>query len=99
MLGAEARVDIRAWRAEASQLPLLLVTTPRKSGTAVRRNRFRRRSRMAFLALIDHQPPGSWIVWIRPLRKGPSLDRLTYQDIEGQLRLALRRLATITGRP
>ena len=99
LLGAEARVDIRAWRTDASRPPLLLVTTPRKSGIAVRRNQFRRRARMAFLALINRQSLGSWIVWIRPLRKGPSLDRLTYQDIEGQLRLALRRLATITGHP
>lgn len=102
LLGPEALLDIRAWRraegAGVPGLPLLLVTSPRKSGPAVRRNQFRRRARMAFLGQADPSLLASWIVWIRPLRKGPPIDRLTYQDIEGQLRLALRRLAP-TGHP
>jgi ribonuclease P protein component len=98
LLGPEALLDIRIWRREGRELPLLLVTTPRKSGPAVRRNQFRRRARMAFLGQADPSLLASWVVWIRPLRKGPRIDRLTLQDIEGQLRLALRRLAP-TGHP
>ncbi len=98
LLGPGALLDIRAWRREGREQPLLLVTSPRKAGPAVRRNQFRRRARMAFLGLADPALLASWIVWVRPLRKGPRIDRLTYQDIEGQLRLALRRLAP-TGHP
>lgn len=98
LLGPEALLDIRIWRKEGADLPLLLVTTPRKSGPAVHRNQFRRRARMAFLGQADPSMLASWVVWIRPLRKGPPIDRLTLQDIEGQLQLALRRLAP-TGHP
>lgn len=98
LLGQDALLDIRAWRLPGAELPLLLVTTPRKSGPAVRRNRFRRRVRMAFLNTADARLQAPWVVWVRPLRKGPPLDRLSIQDIEGQLRLALRRLAP-TGQP
>lgn len=98
LLGPDALLDIRAWRLQGAELPLLLVTTPRKSGPAVRRNRFRRRVRTAFQDLAGTSIQAPWVVWVRPLRKGPPLDRLSYQDIEGQLRLALRRLAP-TGQP
>ncbi|HEX9082933.1 MAG TPA: ribonuclease P protein component [Holophagaceae bacterium] len=95
LLGAGAPLDIRAWHRPGSDLPLLLVSAPRKAGGAVRRNRFRRRSRMAFLALMEGRVPASWVVWIRPSRRGPALDRLSYRDIEHQLGLALRRLASM----
>lgn len=98
LLGQDALLDIRAWRLPGADLPMLLVTSPRKSGPATRRNRFRRQVRMAFLNLAGARPQAPWAVWVRPLRKGPPLDRLSYQDIEGQLRLALRRLAP-TGQP
>lgn len=97
LLGPDALLDIRAWHLKGAELPLLLVTTSRKSGPAVRRNRFRRRVRMAFLS-VGARLQAPWVVWVRPLRKGPPLDRLSIQDIEGQLRLALRRLAP-TGQP
>ena len=98
LLGPDALLDIRAWRREAPTLPLLLVTSPRKSGSAVRRNQFRRRVRMALLGQPELSALAAWVLWVRPLRKGPALDRLTFQDIEGQLSLALRRLPP-TGRP
>lgn len=99
LLGGDAPLDIRAWRRTAgADVPLLLVSAPRKSGNAVCRNRFRRRSRMAFLGLVEGRVPSDWVVWIRPSRRGPALARLTYRDIEDQLRLALRRLASMGDR-
>lgn len=92
LLGQDAFLDIRAWRRSSESGPLLLVTSPRKTGPAVRRNRFRRQVRMAFLALADRLAGQPWIVWVRPARSAPPLDRLTFRDIEGQLRQALRRL-------
>lgn len=71
---------------------MLLVTAPRKAGGAVQRNRFRRRVRMAFLAELEALPGSPWVVWVRPGRSAPSLDSIRYQDIESQIRLALRRL-------
>jgi ribonuclease P protein component len=72
---------------------MLLVTSPRKTGPAVQRNRFRRQVRMAFLAGLGPLLDGSsWVVWIRPGRAAPPLDKITFQEIENQLRLALRRL-------
>lgn len=92
LLGHDAWLDIRAWRRSGGTGPLLLVTSPRKTGPAVRRNRFRRQVRMAFLALSERLAGQPWIVWVRPARSAPPLDRLTFRDIEGQLVLALRRL-------
>lgn len=92
LLGHEAYLDIRAWRWPGGALPLLLVTSPRKTGPAVRRNRFRRQVRMAFLSLSGRLAGQSWVVWVRPARSAPPLDRLTFRDIEVQLGLALRRL-------
>ena len=92
LLGHDAFLDIRAWRRAGETGPLLLVTSPRKTGPAVRRNRFRRQVRMAFLALAGRLAGQPWIVWVRPARSAPPLDRLTFRDIEGQLTLALRRL-------
>ena len=92
LLGHDAYLDIRAWRRPAGSEPLLLVTSPRKTGPAVRRNRFRRQVRMAFLTLSGRLAGQPWVVWVRPARTAPPLDRLTFRDIEGQLELALRRL-------
>jgi ribonuclease P protein component len=72
--------------------PMLLVTSPRKSGGAVQRNRFRRRVRMAFLARVSPLLGHAWVVWVRPGRTAPALDTISFKDIESQLRLALRRL-------
>jgi ribonuclease P protein component len=72
---------------------MLLVTSPRKSGGAVQRNRFRRRVRMAFL--MQECPTGNpaWVVWVRPGRAAPPIGTISFQDIESQLQLALRRLS------
>ncbi|MBK8573038.1 MAG: ribonuclease P protein component [Holophagaceae bacterium] len=91
LLGQASFLDIRAWR-HAGTTPLLLVTSPRKAGGAVQRNRFRRQVRMAFLAGLDALPSHPWVVWVRPARMAPPLDTIRFQDIESQLRLALRRL-------
>jgi ribonuclease P protein component len=77
---------------------MLLVTSPRKSGGAVQRNQFRRRVRMAFLARVKSLQDHAWVVWVRPGRTAPPLDTISFQDIESQLQLALRRL-TATGTP
>lgn len=93
LLGPSSWLDVRAWRLSAAEGPLLLVTSPRRTGTAVQRNRFRRRVRMAFLAAGPDSLRGrDWVVWVRPGRTAPSLDTLCFQDIEAQLRLALHRL-------
>jgi len=72
--------------------PMLLVTSPRKTGGAVQRNRFRRRVRMAFLAQASPLQDHPWVVWVRPSRTAPPLDTISLWDIESQLQLALRRL-------
>jgi ribonuclease P protein component len=92
LLGPEAFLDIRAWRHDGATGPLLLVTSPRKTGPAVRRNRFRRQVRMAFLACSAPLADRAWVVWVRPARTAPPLDSMTLHDIEGQLRKALGRL-------
>lgn len=71
---------------------MLLVTSPRKTGGAVQRNRFRRRVRMAFLAGVEPLLNLPWVVWVRPGRTAPPLDTISFQDLESQLRLALHRL-------
>lgn len=93
LLGPSAYLDIRAWRGSSvPDGPLLLVTSPRKTGPAVQRNRFRRQVRMAFLAQSGPLAGRSWVVWVRPGRSAPPLDQLAFSDIETQLELALRRL-------
>jgi hypothetical protein len=47
---------------------------------------------MAFLAEVNPLQGHAWVVWVRPSRTAPSLDSISFQDIESQLRLALRRL-------
>ena len=92
LLGQSSWLDIRAWRRVDTHGPMLLVTSPRKTGGAVQRNRFRRRVRMAFLAEVNPLQGHAWVVWVRPSRTAPPLDSISFQDIESQLRLALRRL-------
>jgi ribonuclease P protein component len=95
LLGQTSLLDIRAWRRTEGNEPMLLVTSPRKTGRAVLRNRFRRQVRMAFLASVEPLLDLPWIVWVRPGRGTPPLATLSYQDIENQLRLALRRLPAL----
>lgn len=71
---------------------MLLVTSPRKTGGAVQRNRFRRRVRMAFLNGVGPLLNRPWVVWVRLGRTAPPMDTISFQDIESQLRLALQRL-------
>jgi ribonuclease P protein component len=92
LLGLASWLDIRAWRRSETGGPMLLVTSPRKTGGAVQRNRFRRRVRMAFLAGVEPLMNLPWVVWVRPSRTAPPLDTISFQDIESQLRLALHRL-------
>ncbi|NWJ41241.1 MAG: ribonuclease P protein component [Geothrix sp.] len=92
LLGQSSWLDVRAWPLPATEGPLLLVTSPRKTGSAVQRNRFRRQVRMAFLAGSEPLRGQPWVVWVRPGRSAPPLDTICFQDIESQLRLALRRL-------
>ncbi len=92
LLGRSSFLDVRAWPKAGAEGPLLLVTSPKKSGPAVKRNRFRRQVRMAFLADVGPLLNSSWVVWVRPGRTAPPLDTIRYQDIESQLRLALHRL-------
>ena len=92
LLGQSSWLDIRAWRRTENEGPLLLVTSPRKSGPAGQRNAFRRRVRMAFLAEVAPLLGQPWVVWVRPSRSAQALDTISYQAIESQLRLALRRL-------
>ena len=98
-LVAPALLDIRVWRNASPQanLPSLLVHAPKRTGPAVARNQFKRRTRMALLLILRENPTLArepWILWIRPSKGARDGCRATYQDIEGQLRLALLRLAT-----
>ena len=98
--GAAQMLDVRAWRVPCPAtalltIPSLLVHAPRRTGKAVERNRFKRRTRMALLRLLRENPAldlSAWVIWVRPA-KGSSLGcRVDYAIIEGQLRLALSRL-------
>jgi ribonuclease P protein component len=100
LLGHESFLDIRTWKqrdagAASPTQPLLLVTTPRKTGTAVYRNRFRRQVRMAFLAYLQTHGCAGWVVWIRPARNAPPLPTITLRAIEAQLLLALHHLPSL----
>lgn len=92
LLGLSSCLDVRAWRHGLPEGPLLLVTSPRKTGGAVQRNRFRRRIRMAFLASAEALQGQPWVVWVRPARSAPPLDGLDLATLQGQLQKALSRL-------
>ena len=90
-------MDIRVWRWAPGVEPMLLVNASRKQGRAVQRNRFRRRVRMAFLAILREQPSLEGfhgVVWVRPARSAPRGCPFTFHEILGQLRLALSRWET-----
>lgn len=87
-------LDVRIWHREDSGIPLLLVNASRKNGPAVDRNRFRRRMRMAFLELIRDMSPEAMtrtIVWVRPAKGSKLTSQQSFEDLKGQLKLALRR--------
>ena len=97
LLGKEHLLDIRVWRWASGVEPMLLVNASRKQGRAVQRNRFRRRVRMAFLKILREQPSFEGfqcVVWVRPARSAPRGCPFSFQEIEGQLRLALSRWET-----
>lgn len=93
---AGSGLDIRIWANPQAEQPLLLATTPRKCGSAVERNAFRRRARMALLEVLRDggihacPPRGYPLVWLRPA-KGIRVRDIPYADLEGQLRLAFSR--------
>lgn len=94
LLGGSSSLDIRILPYAHERMPLLLVNASRKQGMAVQRNRFRRRVRMAFLQILRsdvRHASLSGVVWVRPARGTRLNNRLTYAEIEGQLRLALSR--------
>lgn len=89
---SDATLDVRILPRLDLPGPVLLVSASRKAGPAVDRNAFRRRVRMALMHILDERPlPSPAVVWVRPSRRAPKGCRLTYAEIEGQLRLALSR--------
>jgi ribonuclease P protein component len=88
--GDTAGLDLRAWRREGLDRPLLLVNAPKKSGPAVARNRFKRRVRAALHGLLQDAAPAPFILWVRPARGARCTQ--TYAEIQAQLRRALERL-------
>ena len=95
LLGHSSCLDIRIWADASAQVPLLLVTSPKKTGPAVERNRFRRQVRMAFLAHMMPLLGRPCVVWVRPARSAPPLRDIRFQEIELQLQLALQRLSAL----
>ena len=97
LLARDQPLDIRIWRLAAATEPMLLVNASRKQGLAVQRNRFRRRVRMAFLKVLRERPVQDdlgYVIWVRPARGAPKGCAFSFQEIESQLRLALRRWET-----
>jgi ribonuclease P protein component len=92
VLGRGFVLDIRIWCWSPGLGPTLLVNASKKFGRAVQRNRFRRQVRMAFLHLLRERPltnGAQCVVWIRPARGTTSMNNLSFQEIEDQIRLAL----------
>ena len=97
LLGKEQPLDVRVWHMAAGLEPMLLVNASRKQGRAVQRNRFRRRVRMAFLHILRDTPSlggNLGVVWVRPARNSAKGCPFSFQEIVGQLRLALTRWET-----
>ena len=93
LLNRDADLDVRRFPGPTQPIgPRLLVNAPRRAGSAVERNRFRRRVRMAFLKLLREeglQPDPGQVVWVRP---GPKGCNLPFDDLLSLLRRALSRL-------
>lgn len=92
LLGREAALDVRRFPGPIEPPgPRLLVNAPRRAGSAVERNRFRRRVRMAFLRLLNDEGltlDSAAVLWVRP---GPGGCTLPFDDILGLLRRVLSR--------
>ncbi len=92
LLGSAEAVDIRIWRRDATGEHLLLAHAPKRTGNAVLRNRFRRRTRMAFFQVLGEITPSlPLVVWVRPSRQAPLGCRIPFDLLVGQIRLALSR--------
>jgi len=80
------------------QVPLLLVGASRRTGGAVERNKFRRRVRMAFLAVLrkgEALPHSGFALWVRPAKGATGCRlgcRIGYKEIAGQIEASLARL-------
>jgi ribonuclease P protein component len=88
-------LDVRLISKAFAEMPCLLVSTPKKSGTAVTRNKFRRRVRMAFLEILKKMPKAyisGYAVWVRPSKSSPSGCLVKYGEIENLLEQSLKRL-------
>jgi ribonuclease P protein component len=88
-------LDVMVFRRGGGGPPLLLVASPRRTGGAVERNRFRRRVRMAFLAVLRKMCaplPGGAVIWVRPAKGAPGGCRAGYREIERQIESSLGRL-------
>lgn len=90
LLGREAALDVRTFPCKAQPPgPRLLVSAPRRAGSAVQRNRFRRRVRMAFLRLLRGEGrtmDAGLVLWVRPGSGGCGLP---FDDILNLLRRAM----------
>jgi len=78
-----------------ARYPLLLVNAPRKTGSAVERNKFRRRVRMAFLTVLrksnetSTSNTNSFVLWVRPSPGNSKGCRVDYRNIEKQIESSL----------
>lgn len=92
LLPRDAVLDVRRFPGPTVPLgPRLLVNAPRRAGSAVQRNRFRRRVRMAFLRLLRDEGlvvDPAQVIWVRP---GPSGCNLSFDELFGLLKQALDR--------
>lgn len=92
LLGRDAGLDVRRFPGPTDPPgPRLLVNAPRRAGSAVKRNRFRRRVRMAFLSLVRDErllPTPDQVLWVRPGSGGCDLP---FDELLGLLRQALSR--------
>jgi ribonuclease P protein component len=94
-------LDVKSLLGNIGSLPLLMVGASKKTGSAVERNKFRRRVRMAFLVALRKHAANfgrPFILFVRPARWSSSGCRIEYQDIEKQIESALNRMNSM-GRP